>query len=172
MVDDRTRRIRTALAWISGRLEEADVPHQFAGGLAARAHGATRALHDIDVYVPEGTLARLRPLLADHHVHGPRRHRDEHWDCYFMEVRYAGEDIELAEASRTWYRRGPDAEWTAADVDFDGPAMREAFGVEIPVMPLDRLVAYKRRLGRPVDERDLAELADAPRAAEGDDPPS
>lgn len=162
MADERTERIRTALAWISGRLEDAGVPHQFAGGIAARAHGATRPLHDIDVYVPEGALARLRPQLADHHVRGPRRFRDEHWDCYFMEVRYAGEEIELAEASRTWYRCHPDAGWEAADVDFDRPAIREAFGVEIPVMPLDRLVAYKRRLGRPVDEQDLAELADAP----------
>jgi hypothetical protein len=126
MEEERARRIRRALVWISARLEAAGVPFQVAGGLAARAHGATRPLHDIDLYVPEGSLERLR--------------------------------FELAEASRTWYRSGPGDDWHPADVDFEAPVMKEVFGVELPVMPLDRLMTYKRRIGRPVDREDLAEM--------------
>lgn len=123
---DRIEQVRSALAWIAGRLEEAGVPFQVAGGLAARAHGAERPLNDIDIYVPEGTLGRLRD--------------------------------ELAEAARTWYRSGPEEEWHQAAVDFEDPAVREVFGVEVPVMPRDRLVAYKARINRPVDREDLSEL--------------
>lgn len=152
-----------ALRWITARLEELEVPFQVAGGLAAVAHGASRPLNDIDLYVPEGSLSTLRSELADHHSHGPERYRDEQWDCYFMEVHHAAEEIELAEAGRTRYRRGPDAPWHGADVDFDNPVRREAFGVELPVMPLEDLIAYKRRLGRHVDREDVAELSELER---------
>lgn len=154
----REERIAGALAWIAGRLRDLDVPFQVAGGLAAVAHGAERELNDIDLYVPEGALALLRDELEEHHAHGPRRHRGDHWDCYFMEVRFAGEEIELAEAARTRYRKDPDHPWHDARVDFDEPAHREVYGVRVPVMPRERLVAYKRRLDRPVDRQDVRAL--------------
>lgn len=155
---DRIERIRGALEWVISQLEEAGVPFQVAGGLAALAHGASRPLNDIDIYVPEGALERLRSELADHHSHGPHRYRDQQWDCYFMEVGYEGEEIELAEAPRTRYRKGPRDAWHQADIDFNNPVIREVFGVEIPVMPVDQLVAYKQKIGRPVDREDLDEL--------------
>lgn len=159
MDEDGIERVGGALRWLRARLEQAAVPFQVVGGLAALAHGARRPLNDVDVYVPGGALGRLRHELAGHVRHGPHRIRDEHWDCYLMRLRHSGVDIELAEASRTRYRRGPEHAWHDAIVDFDRPQVREAFGVELPVMPRARLVAYKRRLGRRVDEEDLAALA-------------
>lgn len=154
----REERLAEALEWISVRLDELGIPFQVAGGLAAIAHGASRPLNDIDIYVPEGSLSVLRTELADHHSHGPERYRDEQWDCYFMEVDYAGEEIELAEADRTRYRRDADAPWHDAGVDFEKSARRVAFGVEMPVMPLEELLDYKRRIGREVDREDVDEL--------------
>lgn len=155
-----TRRERTgrALAWISSRLRELEVPFQVAGGLAAIAHGATRELNDIDLYVPGGVLEGLARELEGHVSHGPFRHRGPRWDCYFMELHYEGQEIELAEGPRTRYRRGEGAPWHDAEVDFEAGVMRETFGVEIPVMPLEELIRYKSRLMRDVDRRDLEEL--------------
>lgn len=154
----REDRIASALRWIISVLGELDVDWIVAGGLAARAHGATRELHDIDLYVEAGSLERILPAVREQHAHGPRRHRDEHWDCLFLEVRFAGEEIELADASACRHRVGPDAPWRPADVEFDRAVRREVFGVEVPVMPRAALVAYKRRLDREVDRRDLEEL--------------
>lgn len=162
MNEERKQRIASALAWIAGRLRELEVPFQVVGGLAALAHGASRELNDIDLYVPEGALERLLPELREHHSHGPVRYRDDRWDCYFMEVRYAGEEIELAEAPRPRYRRGPDRPWREADVDFGASVRRDIFGVEVPVMPAEALVAYKRHLGRPVDRQDVRSLTGDP----------
>lgn len=158
-MNGREERVARALRWIGSALDGLGIDWMVAGGLAARAHGATRELHDIDLYVEEGALERVLPEAREHHAHGPRRHRDEHWDCLFAEFRYAGEEIELAEAARCRHRSGPDAPWHPAGADFDAAVRREVFGVEVPVMPLDALVAYKRRLGREVDRRDLAEIA-------------
>lgn len=158
MSPDRIERLRRALAWITAELDALGVPFQVAGGLAARAHGASRPLHDIDLYVPEGALEPVRARLAEHVRREPSRHRGEHWDCYFMTVGFEGEQIELAEAPRTRYRRGAGDPWHEAAVDFERPAIREVFGVAVPVMPLERLVAYKERIGRPVDREDVAAL--------------
>lgn len=147
-----------ALGWIRETLSELGIPYQIAGGLAAIAHGGTRELHDIDLYVPEGALEEILPRVAEHHSHGPRRHLDEHWDCLFMEIRYAGEEIEIADAARTRYRGGPHEPWSPADVDFEASVQREVFGETVPVMPREQLVGYKRRLDRAVDRRDLEEL--------------
>lgn len=154
----RPDRIAEALRWISGHLDELGIPFQVAGGLAALAHGVERELHDIDLYVPGGALDRLIPRVQDHHSHGPLRYLDQHWDCYFLEVHRAGEEIELAEAPKTRYRKDPDSPWHEAEVDFDAPVHREVFGVKVPVMPVEVLVRYKRRLDRPVDREDVEAL--------------
>ena len=52
------RRITQALRWMVGIFSSVSAPYQLVGGCAARAYGATRPVHDIDVYVP-GRLHRL-----------------------------------------------------------------------------------------------------------------
>ncbi len=42
--------------------------------------------------------------------------------------------------------------------DFAHSVPRRVFGIEIPVMPFDQLVSYKRALDRMVDRRDLMEM--------------
>lgn len=158
---DRPASVAEALTWLKGVLQELEIPFQVVGGLAAIAHGGTRELHDIDVYVPEGALEAILPQVAEHHSHGPLRHRGEHWDCVFMEVRYAGEEIEIADAARTRLRSDPGDAWQPAGVDFGASVAGDAFGVTIPVMPRDQLIDYKRRLGREVDRLDLADLGAA-----------
>lgn len=155
---ERGPTIRRALEWVAGMLDELGIPFQVAGGLAAIAHGSDRPLHDIDIYVPRGTLDAIRSRVEEHGSPAPRRVRSEHWDCFFMEVRHAGVEIELAEAGRTRYRAGTGRPWYAAEVDFDRSVRREVFGMEVPVMPVEDLVRYKRRLGRPVDLEDLAHI--------------
>lgn len=156
--EERGPAIRRALEWIAGMLDELGISFQIAGGLAAIAYGSDRPLHDIDIYVPPGELDAILPRLGDHGDRSPRHVRSEHWDCLFLEVHHTGVEVELADAGRTLYRAGAGRPWHAADVDFDRSVRREVFGVEVPVMPLDDLVRYKRRLGRPVDLEDLAHI--------------
>lgn len=139
-------------------MEEAGVRYQIVGGLAARAHGATRSLADIDLYVPRAGLALLVPHVQPWLVQPPRHHRGDEWDLEYMVLEREGQRFEIAAAEGAhWFDRKAGA-WVDAGIDFDASVMMGVEGVRLPVMRKHRLVDYKRRLGRDVDRADLEEL--------------
>ncbi len=147
-----------ALEWIAGLLGKLDVPFQTAGGLAARAYGAKRELVDFDFYVPTSTLEKVAAAAKDHLVRPPTHHKDKNWDITFMTLEYEGQRIELGGADGARYFDRQRDVWADVEVDFAHSVPRRVFGIEIPVMPFDQLVSYKRALDRMVDRRDLMEM--------------
>lgn len=147
-----------ALRWIVGVLERRDVPFQVVGGLAARAYGAARPLVDIDLYIPAVKVEAVLEAVRPHVTRPPTRHRDAHWDLVFMQLEYAGRTIEIGVADDARYRDVRAGRWRHADIDFEAADARDVFGVRVPVMARDRLIAYKRRLGRAVDRADVEAL--------------
>lgn len=146
-----------ALAWITGLLNRRGVTFQLVGGAAARAWGATRPLVDLDFYV-DADLGELASELEPWIVSPSGRHVDEHWDLVFLQLDYRGQTVELAQAAGARYRDPADGRWRDQAVDFDASVDREVLGVTVPVMPRGQLLEYKRRLRRPVDERDVREI--------------
>lgn len=155
---DGEERDAEALRWIIRILEELEVAHQVVGGLAARAHGATRPLADLDLYIEGGRLDEVVDAVRPWITRPPGRHRDDDWDLVFMQVEYAGRKVELGVAEGARYRDRRRGEWRSAGIDFEAGEVREVLGVEVPVMPLERLLDYKEALGREVDRRDVAEI--------------
>ncbi len=139
-------------------LDRLGVPCQAVGGLAARAYGATRALVDLDFYVPDADLASIAATLSHRVDRLPSRHRDSYWDLDFMALTWGGWRIEIAgaDSARVWSRAS--GSWESAGIDFSASQDREVGGVTVPVMPLRQLLAYKRGLDRPVDRLDVREL--------------
>lgn len=152
---------RIPLRWITDLLGALRVPYQAAGGLAARAHGATRALADLDFYVSSSRLPEIARAAGAHVVRPPSRHRDDCWDLVFMKIEYAGCEIELAGAEEARFFDRPAGEWRDAGIDFDASVEMQVLGVIVPVMPCAQLIAYKRALGREVDLKDLSEMGAA-----------
>jgi len=128
------------------------------GGLAARAHGASRPLVDLDFYVPEVRLRDVARGAAGHVVRGPSRVRAGPWDLEVLVLERAGCRIELGGAESARIRERADGRFVPAGVDLGRAVERKPFGVRLPVMPVDELVAYKRRLRRDVDLFDLGDL--------------
>jgi hypothetical protein len=153
-----TESVASTLGELLAVLERLGVPFQAVGGLAARAHGATRALVDLDFYVPDEHLPSIAEALSHRVVRPPARHRDAHWDLIFMALTWGGWRIEVAgaDSARVWSRT--EGSWMPAGIDFAASQVREVGGVQVPVMPLDQLIAYKRGLDRPVDRLDVLEL--------------
>lgn len=148
-----------AALWIAGLLEREQIPYMVAGGLAARAHGATRPLADIDLYVPTDALAIVAKLAKDHVTRPPARHVGDQWDLVFMELQYAGQKVELVGADDVRIAAAVDCPWVTQQIDLRSAVrMETGLGVAMPVMPRDDLIAYKRLLDRAVDRHDVAAL--------------
>jgi len=64
--------------------------------------------------------------------------------------------LAAAETAR-FYERGRQV-WTDADIDFRTAEVCELYGVQLLVMPKNRLIDYKRRLGREVDLIDIEQM--------------
>lgn len=158
-MDSRDAQIAEALGWVVETLHQAGAPYQVVGGLAAIAHGATRPLNDIDLYAPLWDPSHDLATLRRHATWGPQRYRDDDWDLVFMKLQVAGVQVEIGDshADPMFYDRQA-ARWVQQTIDFDGSVPKRIFGVEVDVMPVDDLLAYKRALGRAVDAQDVREV--------------
>lgn len=150
--------IQHTLAWITGILDRLEIPYQVAGGLAARCYGSERPLHDIDFYIPGSSFEKLQDKVSEYVEFGPRHYRDEHWDIIFMKLDYHGRQIEFGDADHTRYYDAHTEQWIREEVDFSASEMITCEGIELPVMPKQQLIDYKRRLNREVDRRDVNDI--------------
>ena len=164
--------VRGTLEWIEGVLDRLEVPRQYVGGLAARAHGATRPLLDIDLYVPDEALPDIAGAITEHLVRFPVPYQDESWDLVYLRADYHGQAVEIGGADTARYRDTGDGTWCDVEIDYDAGVCLEVEGVAVPVMPLEALAEYKAKLGREVDQRDLEELGHPEDEADGDDAPA
>jgi hypothetical protein len=147
-----------AFRWIVGILEDRAIPFLLAGGLAARVYGASRELADIDFYIPGERLPDIAAAASDYVTAAPERVVTEHWDITFMKLEYAGQPIELGAADNVRIFSRQEGRWLPERVDLKEADVKEVFGLSVPVMTKEKLVAYKRRLRRPVDLADIQEL--------------
>ena len=161
-------RITEALSWITSVLRSHGIPFQAVGGLAARGYGATRPLVDLDFYISEEGLATLLEEVSPWVRRAPAHHEDEDWSLTFAQLRYAGVKIELGVADGARYWNSKESTWEEARVDFDASEVRPIAGIEVPLMPRDQLVEYKKALDRPVDRIDLVEMLQARKGAGGE----
>lgn len=75
---DEKSELHTALLWIKEILTAMDIPYQTTGGLAAKCYGATRPLHDVDIYVPGEAIPKLEEKLKEYIEFGLAHYKDEH----------------------------------------------------------------------------------------------
>ncbi|MBK5097457.1 MAG: hypothetical protein JJE01_06720 [Gemmatimonadetes bacterium] len=158
-------RAAEAMAWLADLFRDQDVRYAAAGGLAARAWGATRPLVDLDFFVHGEDLDRIETDLAPYLVRPLTGIRNDHWDLSFMRLEYSGIPLELSVAEGARYREAATGEWHDACPTFSACPERELLGVKLRIMDRDDLVEYKRRVDRAVDRADVAAIERAHRAS-------
>ncbi|PEN14429.1 hypothetical protein CRI94_05225 [Longibacter salinarum] len=147
-----------ALRWMISRFDEADMQYQLVGGAAARVHGATRPIHDLDFYVPAGCLDTVRETVEPYVTYGPVRQHGEVWRLSYLKARYLSVVVEVADASSTSYFARKRGMWKEAQIDFENSTVCSIGDVTAKVMPAAQLVAYKRAIDREVDRIDLKQM--------------
>ena len=152
------RKTEEAFHWIVAILSEKRIPFQIMGGFAANAYGSKRRLADIDINVSDRALRKLLPAVKPYVVDGPRRYRDPHWDLPLMTLRYRGQLIDICgiDSQKIFDRR--EKRWIPMASIFSSSRTMRIFGTAVPVVTRSALIAYKTRLSRGVDRKDVEAL--------------
>jgi len=161
MYDQNEQKQRSALEWILEKIGEHDLPYQIVGGLAVKAHGGSRPLHDIDLYMPmrDPRWPDFLAAIGTYLVWGPDAVVEGAWDLTYLKINYCGQKIEIGDSARLKIRSCKTGEWVEQFIDYRSSVSKPVFGCQVDVMPLDQLIAYKKILGREVDQQDIYELA-------------
>lgn len=159
-----------ALRWMAEVLGAARIPFVVGGEAAAAGHGAAPATAagdgallpaaGIEIFVAAADLPRLLRLVAPHVVEPPWRCRDERWDRIAMALERDGTRLTVSVREAARVRDAATGAWVEAAVDLDTPVARSVWGVTVPVMAWERLVALERRLGRTLARRPAGRSAD------------
>lgn len=153
-----SKSVRNALVWLKQILDEQHIAYQIVGGLAAKIHGGTRAVADIDVYIGKKDAEKLLPHI-ENFVSRPLAHYIENgWDLEYCQLIYQSQKIEIGLVPGTKICGVDSTDWVDLDIDFTRSVERDYLGVTVSVMPKSELIAYKRILGREVDLIDAEEL--------------
>ena len=147
-----------AFLWIVGILRKHNVPFRISGGMAARAYGSKRALADIDIDIPEEKFDDILPDVKEFMTDAPERFVGNGWDLLIMVLNYHGQAIDIS-GDKVKIQNPKTSEWTKLDVNFSDVENIEIFGISVPVIKKEKLIAYKKILSRPVDILDIAELS-------------
>lgn len=144
-----------AFRWIVEHLQELSTPFMIVGGLAAQAYGSKRPLADIDIYVPEPAISILNHRLSRYVTFGPEKYVDEYWDLEWMALSYHNQKIEIGNGDVVRICDHASQKWLDASVNFEHHEVIPIFDIPVPVIAKSKLIWYKRRLHRKVDEIDV-----------------
>lgn len=149
---------KEALIWITNIIKKHNIPYQIAGGLAVRAYGSTRELKDIDIDIPEEDIEKIKDEVRSFITFGPNQFKDESWDLLLMTLNYQGQEIDLSGAYNTKVYNKKKKVWEKIITDFSKVKYIDIYGLTLPVIGREELIAYKKILARPVDVLDLEHL--------------
>lgn len=155
---EQLQNAETAFKWIIQILKKLHIPYQIAGGLAARAYGASRPLADIDIDIPEEYFASLSPKVRAHIVFGPDHYKDDFWDIYLLTLNYKGQAIDLCGIHKTKIFNKKLGKWQKITTDFSKNEKKKVLDLLVPVISRKELIAYKTVLNREVDQIDVKQI--------------
>ncbi|WP_231872588.1 MazG-related protein [Marinomonas gallaica] len=139
-------------------MDSEGVEYQIVGGLAATIHGGSREVADIDLYIHNSDASKVLARVSQF-VSKPLSHYAEYgWDLEYFQLVYQDQKIEIGLSQNTKIQSALDGLWYELRIDFSESVVKLYQCIEVPVIPVHRLVEYKRILGREVDLIDIQEL--------------
>ena len=151
-------KVKVALEWLNNLLDSRYVQYQIVGGLAAKIHGGSREVADIDLYIDKTNAAKILQEVTPY-ISKPLSHCVEgSWDLEYLQLIYQSQKIEIGLFPGTKIRSAKNDSWHDLHTDFSASVMKSYMGIEVPVIPMPDLISYKQVLGREVDRFDVQEL--------------
>jgi hypothetical protein len=157
--------LTAALRWVSGLLEGCAIPFQVTGDAAASAHGATRRIGSIELFVAAEHVPALLRSAEAHVVDYPWRRMDEAWDRVALALSHDTVTIDVCVVEAARFKEAATGGWVDAAIDPQASVSMRVLGVDAPVMPREPLLDQKRQVDREVDRQDIRDITAARRAA-------
>ena len=132
--------------WIVGILRKHGVLFIVTGGLAAKSYGSPRALNDIDIDIHDKDFELILDDIKPYIVFGPAHYHDERWDLLHVVINYEEQEIDISGGDTLKICDARTGEWKSVLTDFSNFEQREIFGIKVPVISRDDLIAYKSML--------------------------
>lgn len=139
-------KVKDALLWIVTILNRKKIPFQISGGFAAKIYGSPRPLNDIDIDIPDDSFLDIYEDIKPYLIYGPDRYIDGKWDVKLATLNYKGQEIDIAGANSCKISNKARTDWIILPCDFSKVVYINVFGIEVPVISKDDLVAYKKEL--------------------------
>lgn len=152
---------KTALIWITDILKKHQIPFQISGGLAAIVYGATRPLADIDIDIPDNKFDQIIEEIKPYIIYGPEHCKGDNWDLLLMTLNYQGQEIDISGADTTHIFDTQLKIWVVLTEDLPNAPTRNVMGLQLPVIPCQDLINYKKILSRDVDLIDIQQIKKA-----------
>ena len=149
----------SALRWVCGLLDAAGIPFQLAGDVAAAAHGASRPIRSVELFVAAEHVPALLRAAEEHVVDYPWRRMDDAWDRAGLSLSHDGMTIAVSVTEAARFKEAATGAWRDADMDITASVLLKVLEVDAPVMPRAQLLAQKRLLDREVDRQDIRDIA-------------
>jgi hypothetical protein len=150
---------KAALKWIVKILKKRKINFEIRGGFAAKIYGSKRELADIDVEVKDvkDTETFFRDVKK-YIVWGPKRYKDRNWDLLLLTLKYKGQYIDISGLGLIKIFNKKTKKWNKLGFNPSTSVKKEIYGIKIPVIPLQNLINYKKKLSRRVDLSDVKQI--------------
>lgn len=155
---NQEKNTEAAFKWIVGLLKKHPIPFQISGGFAARLYGSMRELADIDIGIPDNSFDDIYEEVKPYIIYGPEHYLDDEWDLKLMTLKYENQKIDIAGRDNIKIFDKSNKVWIPAHRDLTVSVDREVYGVVVPVIPKEALIAYKKKIMRYVDIADIQAL--------------
>ena len=152
------RNTKRAFLWIIKLLKKHNIPFQLSGGFAARLYGSKRRLADIDIGIPDKDFKKIIPDIRNHISYGPKHYKDKEWDLNLITLKYMGQKIDIAGRTKIKIFDKIKRKWVPAHRDLTKSEKKMVYGLEVTVIPKKALIAYKKKIMREVDIKDIKAL--------------
>lgn len=154
-----TKDTESAFKWIVNLLQKYKIPFQIKGGFASRLYGVKRDLADIDISIPEDKFDELLPDIKEFIIYGPEQYVDDEWDLKLITLTYKGQDIDIAGAFEKKNFDKINKKWVNIPTNFSTSVYMDVYGLKVPVITKEDLIAYKKLIQRDVDNFDVEALS-------------
>jgi len=142
----RIDKTQVALLWIIDILNKKGIPFQISGGFAAKIYGSPRPLNDIDIDIPDSYFPNIYEDVKPYITYGPDYYKDPKFNNLLITLNYNGQEIDISGATNGRMSNREKTAWLLYPCDFNKVTYQEVFGITVPVIPREDLIAYKREL--------------------------